>query len=701
MCMRLVAVLLAISLTRGALAQGVPPDSTEADSVRAVVMKPLVVTATRTDKFLEDVAVPMTVVSMEAMRFQGALRLGDVLEHVPGLMLADDHGMGLQVRGFDAEYTLVLLDGEPIIGRTAGTLDVNRLAVEGLSRLEIIRGPESSLYGSEALAGVVNLVSAAPPEGLSGSFGLRAGTHATTNLAGRISLGRTRGGVRLRTTRYASGGYDLMPGTFGSTTPAFANYETDLRANLTVSPLLEVRLGVRFSAESHEGAFADASDTEFTDEGERLEWSVHPEATWRLSRRIRLTTTLYGARFGTRTRHVKRPSGSSTYSDDFDQGYLKAESQLDAIWSSVHLTSMGIGIIQEQVAGGRYGDGADPILDQAFAFVQQEWIPSSRMQINVSARFDHHSDYAGRLTPKLAVLVRPVEWARLRASVGSGFKAPALRQLYLSHTNAIAGYSVFGATATVEGINRLRAEGQLDELFLDPANLESIGAEHSVAFNAGLSIHFGPRLTLAGDVFHNRVRDLIESRPIARKFNGQFVYGYFNLARMYTRGLELSATALPIKNSEITWSYQYLQARDLAVVEALRSGDVFGRDPDGREYRLGLADYTGLFGRSLHATALRGTFEDVRLGLRADIRARWRSRYGLSDYDGNQIANRSDEFVNTRTIVDITITQMVSSVNFVELELQVGASNVFDHTNPTSKPSLSGRTFFAAMRISF
>ena len=699
--MRLLASALASFATIGACAQSVPSDSTAADTLRVVSMPPIVVTATRTEKFFEDVAVPMTVVSHEAIKGQGALRLGDVLVNVPGLMLADDHGTGLQVRGFDAEYTLILLDGEPIIGRTAGTLDVNRMAVQGLSHLEIVRGPSSSLYGSEALAGVVNLVSAAPADGTHGSVGMRTGTHSTTDLSGQLSVGRSEGGLRLRVNRYASGGYDLTPGTFGPTTPSFTNYETDLRANLTVGERVGLRLGFRAAGERHNGAFADRADTRYSDVGDRLEWSVHPEATLKLSRQIQLTTTLYGASFGTTTRHILRDNNTTTYQDDFNQRYLKAESQLDAFWSSAHLTTLGGGLIREDVGGGRYSSSSSPSSDQAFAFAQHQWLPSESVQFNVSARFDRHSDYSARLTPRLALLVRPVGFLRLRASVGSGFKAPALRQLYLSYTNAAAGYSVFGSTRVATGVERLQAEGQLDELFLDPENLESIGAEHSVAFNFGISATLGDRVSLSADVFHNRVRDLIETRPIARKSNGQFVYGYFNLARMYTRGVEVSAIAAVSTEFQVSWSYQYLQARDLDIVEKLRTGTVFGRSSGGHDYKLGLSDYTGLFGRSPHATALRATYSNERLGLIGDVRARWRSRYGLSDYDGNQIANRPDEFVAAYAIVDATLTQSMPSPAFAEIELQAGINNVLNHISPASMPSLSGRTFFADLSVSF
>src|SRR5690606_22560889 len=123
----------------------------------------------------------------------------------------------------------------------------------------------------------------------------------------------------------------------------------------------------------------------------------------------------------------------------------------------------------------------------AFVFGQHEWLPSRLITFGLSARFDAHSDYAARLTPKASLLVRPSEKLRFRASVGSGFKAPEFRQLYLVFTNAAAGYSVFGATQVQDGLARLQADGLITEVFLDPGTFAAIEAESSVAFNAGFT----------------------------------------------------------------------------------------------------------------------------------------------------------------------------------------------------------------------
>ena len=91
--------------------------------------KTVVVTASRTSKELEDVSVPVSVVDQEEIEMSGNLRLSDVLSEQLGLNLVSNHGTGIQLQGFNPEYTLILIDNQPVIGRSAGTLDLTRLAV--------------------------------------------------------------------------------------------------------------------------------------------------------------------------------------------------------------------------------------------------------------------------------------------------------------------------------------------------------------------------------------------------------------------------------------------------------------------------------------------------------------------------------------------------------------------------------------------
>ena len=77
-----------------------------------------------------------------------------------GLITVDDFGgvKGIQMQGLDSQYTLILIDNQPIVGRSAGTLDLDRISVGNIQQIEIVRGASSSLYGNEALAGVINII---------------------------------------------------------------------------------------------------------------------------------------------------------------------------------------------------------------------------------------------------------------------------------------------------------------------------------------------------------------------------------------------------------------------------------------------------------------------------------------------------------------------------------------------------------------
>ena len=700
------------SYTVTVTAQHVPPDSSQADSIRTMRMDPMVVTATRSEKVLEDVAVPTSVIAAEVMEREGALRLGDVLAYQMGMALFDDHGTGLQVQGFASEYTLILLNGEPIIGRTAGTLDVGRITVKGLSHLEIVRGPSSSLYGSEALAGVVNMITASPAEGMEGAASFRIGSHSTSDMAVQVEGGREHAGARLVLNRYASGGYDLTPGTYGPTTPAFADWTGDLRGRIVYSDRVQVRLGARGTVQNQESVFASQNSevisNRYNDEGRRVEWSLHPEVEIQLSARTRLITTLYGTSYQTETRHRRQTDGFVNYEDKFDQVYTKAELQLDMLWDTKQLTNLGGGVVGERIGGTRYGStGTDTNREstQTYLFAQHEWLASSKVHFNTSLRFDNHSDYTARFTPKFAVLVRPSSGTRLRASVGSGFKAPAFRQLYLAFTNPAGGYSVFGSVPMNDGIRQLEAEGQIEQRLFDLSRLDPLKAESSVAFNVGGSVDPFPWLTVQVNVFHNNVRDLIETQPVAQKTNGSFVYGYFNLAQIYTRGVEFEARVNPQvekrSSVDIILGYQFLQARDREVVTALKEGTVFGRLPNGRDYRLGPSDYTGMFGRSPHSASVRAAYINPAVGLTASIQGHWRSRYGYRDLDGNNLANRSDEFVPGYAVFGAAVTKTVSVVRAFEAVVQLGLDNALDHTYPTLVPSLSGRRGYISLQFNF
>src|SRR5699024_9895519 len=183
-----------------------------------------VVTATRSNRKLSDVPIPVMLIGKEQIQSSGASRLDEILAEQTGLTLVSDHGVGIQMQGMAAEYCLILINGEPAIGRTAGTFDLTRISLSNVKRIEIIKGPSSSLYGSDALGGVINIIT---------DNSKRNGVHLQTKygkyhsfdntLTGSLMLNNS-GSVTLSANRFHSDGYDLSPETYDKTVDPYTSY---------------------------------------------------------------------------------------------------------------------------------------------------------------------------------------------------------------------------------------------------------------------------------------------------------------------------------------------------------------------------------------------------------------------------------------------------------------------------------------------
>ena len=127
----------------------------QADSLKEVL-----ITATRTERQLSSLPIPAQIITKESITKSGALRLSDILSEQTGLITVPDFGggEGIQMQGLDAQYVLILIDGVPLVGRSAGTLDLNRISVGNIKQIEVVKGASSSLYGSDALGGVINII---------------------------------------------------------------------------------------------------------------------------------------------------------------------------------------------------------------------------------------------------------------------------------------------------------------------------------------------------------------------------------------------------------------------------------------------------------------------------------------------------------------------------------------------------------------
>ncbi len=182
------------------------------DSVFTRELNEVVVTATRNERKLGNVAVPVTVISQKTIQQAASLRLKDIIQEQAGLFITSGFGAGVQMQGLNPDYTLILIDGEPLVGRTSGVLDLNRLTVGNIRKIEIVKGPSSGLYGSEALAGVINIITD-NSYNKSGQASFRYGTYNTidANISAGTRIGKL--GLRAFINQFSTDGYSIRPYT--------------------------------------------------------------------------------------------------------------------------------------------------------------------------------------------------------------------------------------------------------------------------------------------------------------------------------------------------------------------------------------------------------------------------------------------------------------------------------------------------------
>jgi dTDP-4-dehydrorhamnose reductase len=99
----------------------------------------VVVTANRSERKLSNITVPVNIINAKQIQQTGALRLTDILKEQPGLTMTSGFGAGVQLQGLNPDYTIILINGEPLVGRTAGVLDLNRIALANIKKIETIQ----------------------------------------------------------------------------------------------------------------------------------------------------------------------------------------------------------------------------------------------------------------------------------------------------------------------------------------------------------------------------------------------------------------------------------------------------------------------------------------------------------------------------------------------------------------------------------
>ena len=664
------------------------------DSVAAVrQLEQLVVTASRTARPQDSLPVPITVITQKDIQRLGSRRLIDVLREQTGLYFAtDEHGSGLQMQGLDPDYTLILVDGEPLIGRLTGKLDLSRITVGNIQRIEIVKGASSSLYGSEALAGVVNIITTGAGPTTDATLSLRGGSNGIADVTALGNYAFSGHGSSLQ----LMGNYYRTDGA-GTNLPPFYSYSLQGKFRKIFSDRSSLLITGRWSYRYQHTEYNFTGNDPQKDA--TTENDAGGTATWRyaFSSRWKSRLEYYYSSYRTDEKITQEHTGQTSDTSFFHQQLHRLEWQHDYTLNKRSLLTAGVGGNLESVIADRYPGKRS--MHSAFLYTQYQYDPGTRWNIIGGLRGDAHNVYGSVLSPKLAVQYHVTRKLSFKASLGRGFKAPDFRQLYLSFTNPLVGYTVLGTEELKKGaLQQLQEAGQITTVY--PAAYRAaadLKAERSWSYNAGFLYKPLTALRIELNAFYNNVSNLIQTIPVAEKTNGWWVYSYINVSKVYTKGIELSSQIKPLKALDIQLGYQLLYAKDKDIIDSIKAGvGDYGTliDPGGVRRRATPADYFGLQQRSRHQLNGKVFYTLPWWGVSTGVRANYLGRAGFTDRNGNGYIDRYDQFVPAYCLLAFSLEKTFINPR---LSVQVSVENATNYTNAfvSGQP---GRQFFAGLR---
>ena len=511
--MRLALRALALLIVPVAVAGQTPADTVE--------LNPVVVTATRIPTSADGVPVAVTVIRGRELRDRGILTVAEALRRVPAASVVTTNSYGSQtslfLRGGQSNYVKVLIDG---VAQNApgGAYDFANLTTDNIERIEVVRGPVSVLYGSDAVAGVVQIFTRDGGGATHGGVAARGGTYGTGALDATLSAGDGRASYALSVSRFSSDGLDSINNQFQNEVfSARARYQPDGRTDATLSIRYGDALyhfprdyrGVVVSNNQHQLERGPSVGLDFGHTfSDRVEGSL--TAAWHRAN--------YQYAIG-----KNGPTDTTTFPYASSDWITRVgmDARADVRLPARDVLTFGTALEREAMAGTTL-DGSRSRTNGAI-YLQGVSSPARPVHITIGTRLEDNERFGTYATYRAGVSARLAEGVRAIASVGTGFKEPGLFENF--------------ATGFARGNPDLRPE-------------------HSRSWEAGFEYRMAGRAVLRGTYFGQRFVDMIDYNATAPAGEPN----YSNVARASADGVELGAQLMPEHRFTVTASYTYLSA---------------------------------------------------------------------------------------------------------------------------------------------
>lgn len=649
----------------------------------SLMLEEVVVTGTGTEHYLKDAPVQTEVITRRALEQFQARSMEELLAGLSPSLTFHDGSMGshIQLNGLNNDYILILIDGKRMNGYVGGQNDLNLLNPANIERIEIVKGAASSLYGSDAIAGVINIITKKHHDKTEFTSTSRVGAYGDVRES--ASLGLTIGKVKSmtgmnfhhtdgwRNTDLQWNQQQLKPGSTMKTVNRSTNY--------TLTESLDWNVNDRLSLTASGSCY------------ER--WVVRPHGPWsylpndfyyrnygfaaggkyRLGGRNYLTADLSYDRYGY-FYDYKLQEVTDYFKDGDRITYFPGQRIKQSVQRQIlgqvkgvfyigdrHLLNTGFKYLYNHLESPHHIDGDRASVYTLAAYAQEEWTAADDVVLTAGARGTVHKETGFNLSPKIAVLYNKGDF-RLRASYALGYKSPTVKELYYNYTATLGG----GSLTAYHGNKDLKAQ---------TSQYASVGAEYA-----------GRKFQASVTAYANFLRNMIELVEI--NMTAEEKLDEIEKSKMY-----LNLTQARIWGVDFTFNYQPVQT--LTVSGGYSFSDPRAQYPDqGADYM----KYIPIDATSQHNATLNAswhhTWSRYRLGLAVYGRYQSVRRY-VEDND-------ADAFQTWRINTAHTLLGMKKWT----LTLNVGVDNLFNYVDRTPfgrnrATTTPGRTVYASALIKF
>ncbi len=664
---------------------------------RTYNLNPVVVTGSGHHQRLKSTATPVRVLSSQEISEQGISTLDGALTRMMPQVSMAPNSMGSQLRlnGLGNKYILILINGQKLSGDISNNVDLNRINMARVKRIEVLDGAASSLYGSDAIAGVINIITDQPTQDLvSVTSDTRVSGHGV--LTESVTLDVYKNGFGSYTSfshdqadSYRNNDLEYVKGSDTETQPSIAPLFTGYRSNIlgqkfTYAPdqHLALNAGVDYSYKitdrpntatvpegSPTGTTAPTGGTDYEMRYKGFRWNVGGIYKFTAKNSLQADFVTDRFRYGkeydveTKTNHV------GDYVQSKKQRMM--EGRLKAI--------LGLTSNSTTIVGGDWrrdnlmatSGNIDQHVYSLAAYAQHEMKFLKDFTATLGLRLTHHETFDQHLTPKATLMYAPGNF-RFRATYSAGFRAPGLDELY---------YHYFS-------VNRGKAQISFGNQDLKPEK------SHYVALNAE---YRNEVIAVSATGYINRINDMVVKQNVEvdddsrRMLMAEFPemtqdqadkmvsYAlYQNSDKGDVKGVQVNASANVFQGFNLSANYVYTYART-------KSGE----------------EWTVLERSIRHAATIAANYHHSwgRYGLTVNVNGRLQSK---TYYTG------SYENAPGFGVWNLNTTHALDVVKWAYLEPSVGVDNVFDKVDrridsSTRKYALysPGRMLVVGLKVKF